>query len=369
MARIPAQRRPHYAPQDRLAILCLRAANGWSLAATARRFLVADSTMRIWTSRCDESGPEALLRAPEPVNRFPDCVTAVVQQLAASLPAVGRRRIAALLARAGLHLSPSTVLRRLRQPPPARSPTPVDTSSSTGKTANSRTVIARYPGHVWSSDLTVVPIGCGLGIPFFPWSLPQRWPLAWWLLVTIDHFSRAIVHVAVFRRQPTAALVCKALDEAVAISTGPPKYMVTDQGSQFQELYRDWCEALGIRPRFGAIGKTGSIAVTERLIRTLKSEGFRRFLLPFSTASMLTETALLARWYNEYRPHSHLGAATPDEVRSGQTPANQLPRFETRQRYPAKHPVRSLPGVGLELQLDHLEGRSHLPIVSLRVAA
>jgi hypothetical protein len=40
LARIPAQRRPHYPPAARLAILELRAVRGWSLAQTASRLLV-----------------------------------------------------------------------------------------------------------------------------------------------------------------------------------------------------------------------------------------------------------------------------------------------------------------------------------------
>ena len=45
MQRIPAQRRPHYPPIERLAILELRAARGWSLAQTARRLLVTPLTV------------------------------------------------------------------------------------------------------------------------------------------------------------------------------------------------------------------------------------------------------------------------------------------------------------------------------------
>ena len=40
LARIPAQRRPHYPPTERLAILELRTARGWSLSQTATRLLV-----------------------------------------------------------------------------------------------------------------------------------------------------------------------------------------------------------------------------------------------------------------------------------------------------------------------------------------
>jgi hypothetical protein len=49
MGRIPAQRRPHYPPAERLAILELRAARGWSLAQTASRLLITPLTVAAWT--------------------------------------------------------------------------------------------------------------------------------------------------------------------------------------------------------------------------------------------------------------------------------------------------------------------------------
>ena len=56
MVQIPRQRRPHYPPVERLAILQLRAARGWSLAQTAARFLVTPLTIASWTKRLDEEG-------------------------------------------------------------------------------------------------------------------------------------------------------------------------------------------------------------------------------------------------------------------------------------------------------------------------
>ena len=49
--RIPAHRRPHYPPTERLAILELRAARGWSLSQTARQLLVTPATVASWMSR------------------------------------------------------------------------------------------------------------------------------------------------------------------------------------------------------------------------------------------------------------------------------------------------------------------------------
>jgi len=42
MAQIAPQRRPHYAPHERMAILELRATRGWSLKLTADTFLKSD---------------------------------------------------------------------------------------------------------------------------------------------------------------------------------------------------------------------------------------------------------------------------------------------------------------------------------------
>src|SRR5204863_5992113 len=56
MLQIPAQRRPHYPPVERLAILELRAARAWSLAKTAEHFLVTTATSASWSGRLDRRG-------------------------------------------------------------------------------------------------------------------------------------------------------------------------------------------------------------------------------------------------------------------------------------------------------------------------
>jgi DNA-binding transcriptional regulator YiaG len=62
MERLPAQRRPHYPAIERLAILELRAASGWSQAETARHLLVTPLTVASWTQRLDDEGPDALVQ-------------------------------------------------------------------------------------------------------------------------------------------------------------------------------------------------------------------------------------------------------------------------------------------------------------------
>ena len=109
--------------------------------------------------------------------------------------------------------------------------------------------------------------------------------------------------------------------------------------------------------------------MAERLIRTLKSEGLRRLLLPLSLQAMRREVGLLQCWYNEVRPHRRFGGATPAEIRDGVLPATLRPRFETRAQMPSKTQLPAERGVRVELDIGYLEGRRHLPVVSLRRVA
>src|SRR5712691_8335823 len=68
MQHVEAQKRPHYPPTERLAILELRAARSWSLAQYARAFLVTPLTIASWTVRLDEKGVDALVRLPGNAN-------------------------------------------------------------------------------------------------------------------------------------------------------------------------------------------------------------------------------------------------------------------------------------------------------------
>jgi len=109
-----------------------------------------------------------------------------------------------------------------------------------------------------------------------------------------------------------------------------PKYIISDQGAQFQEEYRDWCKARGVKPRFGAIGQHGSIAIIERFFLSLKDECTRRIIVPLRLDAFQAELSAYFRGYNELRPHQSLGGRTPNEVYAG--PVRDGPRYETRAR-------------------------------------
>ena len=51
MERVPPHRRPHYVPLERMAILELRAARGWSARQVAERFHITATTLGSWMAR------------------------------------------------------------------------------------------------------------------------------------------------------------------------------------------------------------------------------------------------------------------------------------------------------------------------------
>jgi len=368
--QIEPHRRPHYPPTARLAILELRAARGWSLAQTARIFLVTPLTIASWMVRLDEEGPDALVRLPEPVNRFPDLVQYIVRRLKILCPGLGKVKIAQILARAGLHLGPTTVRRMLRDPcwPEPR----------TAHQVAPHTVTARKPNHLWHVDLTTVPTALGFWASWLPFAMPQAWPFCWWITVAVDHFSRRVMGFTVFWALPSSAAVQRFLENAFRSPGERPHHLISDQGKQFiAKGFIRWCRRRGIRHRFGAVGKYGSLAVIERCIRSLKSECTRRLILvPYRLATFEHELALYFSWYNGRRPHTWLGGATPDELYHHRRPGCRAPRFETRPRWPRRSPcatpqalIRGQPGARLDLSVQFLADRRHLPLVTLKRVA
>jgi putative transposase len=369
MERILPHRRPHYPPIERLAILELRAARGWSLAQTARQMLVTPLTVASWTRRLDDEGPAALIQLREPVNRFPEFVGYLVRRLKVHSPSLGSRRIARLLARAGLHLGATTVRKMLK---PSPKPTPIPTRSIAA-----RIVTAKRPNHVWHADLTTVPTSLGYWTSWLPFAMPPRWPFCWWVAAVVDHYSRRVMGTAIFESEPAAAdvsrlvgLVCRSLRCRSA-------HLITDHGVQFTaDAFHRWCRRHRVQQRFGAIGKYGSLAVIERFIRSLKNECTRAILVPFSRRPFAAEIDFYVAWFNAHRPHGRLGARTPDEVYFGTMPACRKPRFEPRPRWPRRSPcaqpqalVRGRPGAVVELHVGYYARRKHLPLVTLKRVA
>jgi len=371
MERIDAQRRPHYPPAERLAILELRAACGWSQEETARRFHVTPLTIHNWMQRLDDDGPDALIQVPVPVNRFPDAVAYIVRRVKALLPRMGTRRIADVLARASLHLAGTTIRRMLKapakRPPKRRHPAAI-----------ARAVTAKRPNHLWHVDLTIVPTVGGFWVSWCPFPIPQRWPFCWWVAVVIDHFSRRCLGRATFKKEPTEVDVEKFIDRTSTKVGARPKHMISDHGPQFiAGRFEAWLVRRKISRRFGAIGKYGSLAVMERFIKSMKNECTRLLpIVPLVHAAFGRELDAYVDWYNAERPHTRLNGRTPDEVYFNRFPACRKPRYEPRTRWRRRSKcagvqalVRGQPGALLELSVAYRGDRKHLPIVTLRRVA
>jgi putative transposase len=368
MGRVDPHRRPHFTPIERMAILELRAMRGWSKAETARRFFVSDDTIRTWLRRSDD---DSLLGTLTPVNRFSDCVRYVVQRIKLFCPALGKVKIADKLARAGIHIGKTTVQRILKEKP-AKEPEP--SSDANGTVCR---IVSKYPSHTWHADLTAVPISGGFWTNWIPNAIWQRWPVCWWLLNVVDHYSRRSMGFAVFKGRPSSKKMTAALGRIMLKEHVRPKHLIVDQGPEFkcEHFEKKWCKAMNILPRFGAVCKHGSVAVVERFHRTLK-DLLRQTIVPEEQSQFEWEVELIIDWYNEHRPHDTLHGKTPNEVYFSRPAANEQPRLEPRERWPRGSPcarpqvgVEGKPGDPIVLEIDCLEGRRHLPIVRCRRAA
>jgi len=209
----------------------------------------------------------------------------------------GRVRVANQLALLNIFISGSTVRNILDRPKPRKAP---ESSAKPKKTeqVKARSIPAWYPNHVWSIDTTMV----------YCWGL--------WLIhicVVIDHFSRKVM-AAVPLEGPNAGWINNALESAIE-KHGAPKHIISDQAGVFTgEVFAELMDSWNIKSRFGAVGKHRSIAVTERVIKTLKHEWLKHvsFIKGFDHLVKLCEE--FEDWYNTWRPHMTLDGIRPDDV-------------------------------------------------------
>ena len=193
----------------------------------------------------------------------------------------------------------------------------------------------------------------------------------------MDHYSRRILGLTLFEREPTSEAMRVFLGRVIHATKAKPRHLVSDQGPQFSSKgFKRWCRRRQIRPRFGAIGQHGSIAVTERLILSVKECIARLTLEPRRRKAFLRELQCLTLWYNLHRPHTTLGGRTPDEVCHRRRPMNCQPRLEPRARWPRSSScaspvtlIRGQPGARLKMEVQFAGGHRHLPVVSLMRAA
>jgi len=201
--------------------------------------------------------------------------------------------------------------------------------------ATGRVLLAKRPDHVWMIDFTRIG---GVARPL-------------WIGAVIDAFSRRVLAIGAVRGAPSSRFAVRLLRDAIR-RNGTPRWLVTDKdpvlrGGRVQRLLT----VRGIRRRYGAVGRRGSIALIERTWRSLKSEYVRHLFLHRPTRALETRLRRWARWFNGHRPHQGLGQRTPDDV---------------YRRRPPK-PVSSATAGTLSVRF--LDGDRRLPVLRLRRAA
>jgi len=335
--------RPHYTPELRYRILRVRNLLGFSQSEIARLFRVAPTTIARWEIEArgspDKTTVGCLVRPSPPVRRFADVVRSLVQSMAAS-GFGGNQRIAETLARAGWKLSRESV-RRMRREKPTTAPETTDGRFS------ERSLRARHPNHLWMIDITEIP----------SWFRIFTFRLA----LVLDVFSRFPLAWKVFWLEPSAKDIRCLISTAIR-RHGSPRYLVSDQGRQFTaRLLGRWLRAQGIQQRFGAIGKTGSIAIIERFWKTIKDLLGLPLAPPFLRSELERRLDATVTYYAELKPHHGLGGDTPADRYFEREPASQSLRSPPRAR-PAE---KSSP---LPLRVAYFRRNRRLPCLVPRAA-
>ena len=281
-----------YTLREKLFILCYMETFQVARRRVTEHLGIAKSTLYRWLHKIEEQTPSRI-----PANKTPADIASLVWEITKTNVSWGRVRIANQLALLNISLAASTVRNILNQPKPRTGP---QLASKPKKTEHekARSIPAWYPNHVWSIDTTMV--NC--------WGL---WPIH--VLVVIDHFSRKVM-AAVPLEGPNAGWINNALESAIE-KYGPPKHIISDQAHVFTgEVFAELLGKYKIKPRLGAIGKHGSIAVTERVNKTLKYEWLKRVALIKGIDHLAELCKEFELWYNSWRPHMTLNGLRPDDV-------------------------------------------------------
>lgn len=179
---------------------------------------------------------------------------------------------------------------------------------------------------------------------------------------------------AVFNKKPTSEEVHAFLGRTIRKVGKAPKHIISDKENIFNcTAFKEWCRSKGMNPRFGAVGKHGSIAVIERFFRTMKTECTRKIKVPLNQEGFRRELTFYTAWYNHHRPHTYLKGKTPDKVYTGCTPANKKSRIELRPSYPRKSPcaspqtsIRGKSGTQFVQTITFMVNQKHFPVIELK---
>lgn len=152
------------------------------------------------------------------------------------------------------------------------------------------------PNQVWATDISYIPMAKGFV----------------YLVAIVDWFSRKVLAWRVSISMDVSFCV-EALEEALA-RYGKPEIFNTDQGSQFTSLaFTSVLQREEIAISMDGRGAWRDNVVVERLWRSVKYEEV--YLRAYGAVSEAKGSiGRYFEFYNGKRPHSSLGAKTPDQM-------------------------------------------------------
>jgi len=159
------------------------------------------------------------------------------------------------------------------------------------------------PNQVWATDITYVPVQGGYA----------------YLCAVVDWFSRAVLAWELSNTLD-ASFCVRTVQRALA-AHGTPEIFNTDQGCQFTSAeFTQPLLALGVKLSMDGKGRCLDNVFVERLWRSVKYEEI--YLKNYrSLVDAHAQLDTYFHFYNERRPHSSLGDATPMETYRATLPA------------------------------------------------
>jgi putative transposase len=217
-----------------------------------------------------------------------------IRALAARHPRYGRRRIWALLRREGTQVNPKRI-QRLWQG--AQLQVPRRTRRRRRPSGQSLPQQATAPHQVWTYDFLYDR--CSNGTPLK-------------ILTVLDEFSRECLTMYAATSVPAAHVV--RLLATLFAQRGMPRFLRSDNGTEFvAAAVRGWLAEQHTNTLYIAPGHPWENGYIESFHGKLRDECLNLYAF-HSVAEARVRLELFRRHYNETRPHSRLGYATPAEV-------------------------------------------------------
>ena len=263
----------------------------YPIATMCRLLGVSPSGYYAWTKRQpsrrgqSDTALAAEIHAAHTASRGTYGAPRIHAELAAKGVYVGRKRVARLMAAAGL----AGVSRRKFI---------TTTVKGCGRQAPDlveRNFTAERLNLLWVADITYIPTWAGF----------------LYLAVVLDACSRRIVGWSMATTLATQ-LVLDALN--MALATRCPKGVIhhSDQGSQYASItFGHRCREAGVRPSMGSVGDAYDNAMCESFFATLECELLDRHRFKTQAEARIAVFDFIEGFYNRRRRHSSIGYLSP----------------------------------------------------------